>query len=212
MAQPRCPTATWTPLSRMTTAPSSPSRPRTCRAIWQTNTTRTPTPARPAPTAGCRIRSAASFRPALPRQGRQLEQLERLEYRQRRFWRQLGRKILRVSILTTAAAFFVKAAAGLLSEFFVITLRNVLLFRGAATTKKLLQRLIRAAGVFLLFPFQPEHLKLPVSVGLVLVEFLGLDVALEGTVKLQGVPVLLNVGQHAGNGGFLALKLRFAVP
>lgn len=50
----------------MTTAPSSPSRPRTCRAIWQTNTTRTPTPARPAPTAGCRIRSAASFRPALP--------------------------------------------------------------------------------------------------------------------------------------------------
>lgn len=144
-----------------------------------------------------------------PRQGRQLE---RLEYRQRRFWRQLGRKILRVSILTTAAAFFVKAAAGLLSEFFVITLRNVLLFRGAATTKKLLQRLIRAAGVFLLFPFQPEHLKLPVSVGLVLVEFLGLDVAFEGTVKLQGVPVLLNVGQHAGNGGFLALKLRFAVP
>ena len=65
---------------------------------------------------------------------------------------------------------------------------------------------------FLLFPFQPEHLKLPISVGLVLVEFLGLDVAFEGTVKLQGVPVLLNVGQHAGNGGFLALKLRFAVP
>ena len=93
-----------------------------------------------------------------------------------------------------------------------MTLRNVLLFRGAANTKKLLQRLIHAAGVFLLFPFQPEHLKLPVSVGLVLVEFLGLDVALEGTVKLQGVPVLLNVGQHAGNGGFLALKLRFAVP
>lgn len=122
------------------------------------------------------------------------------------------RKILRVSILTTAAAFFAKAAAGLLSEFFVITMRNVLLFRGAANTKKLLQRLIHAAGVFLLFPFQPEHLKLPVSVGLVLVEFLGLDVALEGTVKLQGVPVLLNVGQHAGNGGFLALKLRFAVP
>ena len=30
-----------------------------------------------------------------------------------------------------AAAFFAKAAAGLLSEFFVITLRNVLLFRGA---------------------------------------------------------------------------------
>ena len=27
--------------------------------IWQTNTTRTPTPARPAPTAGCGIRSAA---------------------------------------------------------------------------------------------------------------------------------------------------------
>lgn len=111
-----------------------------------------------------------------------------------------------------AAAFFAKAAAGLLSGFFVMTLRNVLLFRGAANTKKLLQRLIHAAGVFLLFPFQPEHLKLPVSVGLVLVEFLGLDVAFEGTVKLQGVPVLLNVGQHAGNGGFLALKLRFAVP
>ena len=82
-------------------------------------------------------------------------------------------------------------------------------------TKKLLQRLKNAAGAFpirSLFPFQPEHLELPVSVGLVLVEFLGLDVALEGTVKLQGVPVLLNVGQHAGNGGFLALKLRFAVP
>ena len=66
MARPRCPTGIWTPLSLMTTARSSPSRPRTCRAIWQTNTTRTPTPARPAPTAGCRIRSAASFRPALP--------------------------------------------------------------------------------------------------------------------------------------------------
>ena len=112
----------------------------------------------------------------------------------------------------SSTAFAKKAAAGLLSGFFVMILRNVLLFRGAANTKKLLQRLIHAAGVFLLFPFQPEHLKLPVSVGLVLVEFLGLDVALEGTVKLQGVPVLLNVGQHAGNGGFLALKLRFAVP
>lgn len=66
-----------------------------------------------------------------PRQERQLEQLERLEYRQRRFWRQLGRKILRVSILTTAAAFFAKAVAGLLSEFFVMALGNVLLFRGA---------------------------------------------------------------------------------
>ena len=50
-----------------------------------------------------------------PRQG---QQLERVEYRQRRLRRQLGRKILRVSILTTAAAFFVKAAAGLLSEIF----------------------------------------------------------------------------------------------
>ncbi|MFR0934847.1 hypothetical protein, partial [Gemmiger formicilis] len=59
----------------------------------------------------------------------------------------------RVSILTTAAAFFAKAAAGLLSEFFVITLRNVLLFRGAANTKKLLQRLIHAAGVFFTFSF-----------------------------------------------------------
>ena len=88
-----------------------------------------------------------------PRQGRQLEQLERLEYRQRRLRRQLGRKILRVSILTTAAAFFAKAAAGLLSEFFVMTLRNVLLFRGAANTKKLLQRLIHAAGVFFTFSF-----------------------------------------------------------
>ena len=38
---------------------------------------------------------------------------------------------LRVSILTTAAAFFAKAAAGLLSEFFVMALGNVLLFRGA---------------------------------------------------------------------------------
>uniref|UniRef100_UPI003FF09CB0 hypothetical protein n=1 Tax=Gemmiger formicilis TaxID=745368 RepID=UPI003FF09CB0 len=87
------------------------------------------------------------------RQERQLEQLERLEYRQRRFWRQLGRKILRVSILTTAAASFAKAVAGLLSEFFVITLRNVLLFRGTANTKKLLQRLIRAAGAFFTFSF-----------------------------------------------------------
>uniref|UniRef100_UPI003FEFF184 hypothetical protein n=1 Tax=Gemmiger formicilis TaxID=745368 RepID=UPI003FEFF184 len=51
--------------------------------------------------------------------------------------------------MTTAAAFFAKAAAGLLSKFFVITLRNVLLFRGAANTKKLLQRLIHAAGVSL---------------------------------------------------------------
>uniref|UniRef100_UPI004029BD64 hypothetical protein n=1 Tax=Gemmiger formicilis TaxID=745368 RepID=UPI004029BD64 len=83
----------------------------------------------------------------------QLEQLERLEYRQRRLRRQLGRKILRILILTTAAAFAKKAAAGLLSEFFVITLGNVLLFRGAANTKKLLQRLIHAAGVFFTFSF-----------------------------------------------------------
>ena len=38
---------------------------------------------------------------------------------------------LRVLILTTAAAFFAKAAAGLLSEFSVMALGNVLLFRGA---------------------------------------------------------------------------------
>lgn len=86
-----------------------------------------------------------------PRQGQQ--QFQRVEYRQRRLRRQLRRKILRVSILTTAAAFFAKAAAGLLSEFFVITMRNVLLFRGAANTKKLLQRLIHAAGVFFTFSF-----------------------------------------------------------
>jgi len=38
---------------------------------------------------------------------------------------------LRVLILTTAAAFAKKAAAGLLSEFSVMALGNVLLFRGA---------------------------------------------------------------------------------
>ena len=38
---------------------------------------------------------------------------------------------LRILILTTAAAFAKKAAAGLLSEFFVMALGNVLLFRGA---------------------------------------------------------------------------------
>ena len=88
-----------------------------------------------------------------PVKERQLEQLERLEYRQRRFWRQFRRKILRILIFITAAAFFAKAAAGLLSEFFVMTLRNVLLFRGTANTKKLLQRFIHAAGVFFTFSF-----------------------------------------------------------
>ncbi len=167
MAQPRCPPATWTPLSRMTTAPSSPSRPRTCRAIWQTNTTRTPTPAKPAPTAGCRIRSAASFRPALPRQGRQLEQLERLEYRQRRLRRKLRRKILRVSILTTAAAFFAKAAAGLLSGFFVMALGNVLLFRGAANTKKAPAAFnSRCRSLFYFFLFSQNTLNFPYPLGL----------------------------------------------
>uniref|UniRef100_UPI003FF08E52 hypothetical protein n=1 Tax=Gemmiger formicilis TaxID=745368 RepID=UPI003FF08E52 len=53
--------------------------------------------------------------------------------------------------MTTAAAFFAKAAAGLLSEFFVITLRNVLLFRGTANTNKLVQRYIHAAGFFFTF-------------------------------------------------------------
>ena len=73
-----------------------------------------------------------------PRQERQLEQLERLEYRQRRLRRQLRRKILRASILTTAAAFAKKAAAGLLSEFFVMALGNVLLFRGGCKHSRFL--------------------------------------------------------------------------
>ena len=52
-----------------------------------------------------------------------------------------------------SGGFLCESAAGLLSEFFVMTLRNVLLFRGAANTKKLLQRLIHAAGVFFTFSF-----------------------------------------------------------
>ena len=222
MARPRCPTATWMPSSRMTTAPSSPSRPRTCRAIWRTNTTRTPTPARPAPTAGCRIRSAASFRPAplsafaemplvmdtthhhrnrnvRPRQGQQ--QFQRVEYRQRRFLAAAPAENSKSIHFDNSGGFLCESRRPL-SGFFVMTLRNVLLFRGAANTKSSCSVSFTLQESFYFFPFQPEHLKLPVSVGLVLVEFLGLDVALEGTVKLQGVPVLLNVGQHAGEWRF----------
>lgn len=66
-----------------------------------------------------------------------------------------------------AAAFFAKAAAGLLSEFFVITLRNVLLFRGAANTKKApAASNSRCRSLFYFFLFSQNTLNFPYPLGL----------------------------------------------